>query len=124
MAKVRLHPFFEEFRGKIKGLVFRLSHNGKISAYMSPDMSGVKWSAAQIAHRERMAEASAYAKAAIADPQIRAVYEQISIQKKGNKRPYDMALSDYMNGNNLLGDKFEWDVEWWREMKRYRRRRK
>ena len=124
MAKVRLHPLFEELRGKIKGMVFRLSHNGKISAYMSPDMSGVTWSPAQIAHRERIAEASAYAKAAIADPQIRAIYVEISMQRKGNKRPYDMALGDYMNGNNLLGDKFKWDVEWWREMKQSRRRKK
>jgi hypothetical protein len=124
MAKVRLHPLFEEFRGKIRGLVFRLSHNGKISAYMSPDMSRVKWSAAQKAHRERFAEASAYARAAIADPQIRAIYEQMSMERKNNKRPYDMAVSDYCDGNNLLGDRFRWDVEWWRATKRYRKRKR
>lgn len=124
MAKVRLHPLFKELRGKIKGLVFRLSHNGKVSAYMSPDMSRVKWSAAQVAQRERMAEASAYAKAAIADPQIRAFYVQMSIERKGNERPYDMAVSDYCNGNNLLGDKFSWDLELWRETKRFRRRKR
>jgi len=38
-------------------------------------MSRVKWSAAQIVHRERMAKASAYAKIALADPQVRAIYE-------------------------------------------------
>ncbi len=57
MAKVRFHPLFEHLRGTIKGMVFRLSHNGKISAYLSPDMSQVGWSKAQDAHRERMAEA-------------------------------------------------------------------
>ena len=124
MARVRLHPLFEELRGKVKGIVFRLAHNGKISAYMSPDMSHVKWSPAQVAHRERMAEASAYARAAIADPQIRAIYEHMSVERKGNKRPYDMALSDYYNGNNLLGDKFHWDLELWRAQKRFRKRKR
>jgi hypothetical protein len=121
MAKVRLHPLFESFRGKIRGMVFRLSHNGKISAYMSPDMTSVKWSPAQVAHRERMAEASAYAKAATSDPKIRLIYEQMSLERKGNKRPYDMAVGDYMAGNNLLGDKFKWDVELWRDTKHLRK---
>jgi len=91
---------------------------------MSPDMSRVKWSPAQVAHRERMAEAIAYAKAAVADPQIRRIYEQMSIERKGNKRPCDMAVSDYFDGNNLLGDKFHWDIEWWRETKKYRKKKK
>jgi len=124
MAKVRFHPLLEQIRGKIDGLVFRSSHNGKVSVYGSPDMSRVKWSPAQETHRERLAEASAYAKAAIADPQIRPIYEQMSMERKGNKRPYDMAVSDYFHGNNLLGNKFKWDAKWWRETKRYRKRKK
>ena len=124
MAKVLFHPLLKQLRGKIDGLVFRLSHNGRISAYGSPDMSRVKWSPAQVAHRERIAEASAYAKAALANPQIRAIYEQMSMEMKGNKRPYDMALKHYYDGNNLLGKDFRWNVEWWREKKRHRKRRK
>jgi hypothetical protein len=124
MARVRLHPLFEEIRGRIKGLVFRLSHNGKLSAYMSPDMSRVKWSPAQVAHREHFAEATAYAKAAIADPQIRSIYVQRSMELKKNKRPYDMAMMDYFAGNNLLGDRFQWDAEIWRATQRFRRRKK
>ena len=124
MAKVQFHPLFEKLTGQIDGLVFRLSHNGKISAYVSPDMSGVKWSAAQQAQRERFAEASAYAKAAIADPHIRAIYEQMSMEKKGNKRPYDMALSDYSHGNNLLGEKFQWNAKWWKARQRFKKRKK
>lgn len=30
---------------------------------------------------------------------------------------HDMALSDYCAGNNLLGDRFHWDVERWRARK-------
>lgn len=124
MAKAQLHPLFEGLRGRLKSLVFRTSHNGKISVYIKPDMSRVKWSPAQVAQRERFAEASAYARAAIADPQVRAVYERMSMEVKNNKRPYDMALSDYCKGNNLLGDRFRWDVEWWRSQKKFRRRKR
>jgi hypothetical protein len=124
MAKVRLHPFLEELRGKIKGLVFRRSHSGKTSVYMDPDMSRVKWSAAQVAHRERFAEARAYAKAALAVPEIRTIYVLRSLELKNNNRPHDMATSDYLNGNNLLGDKFSWDVEHWRDMQKYKKRKK
>ena len=124
MAKVRLHPLFEQLRGQIRGLVFRLSHNGKISAYMKPDMSRVKWSPAQHEQRARMAEASAYGVAATADPELRAHYVQVSMEKKGNKRPYDMAVSDYLNGINLLGDRFRWNREWWEAKIQSRRRKK
>jgi hypothetical protein len=124
MAKVKLHPLFAGLRGKLQGLVFRMSHNGQISLYVRPDMSHVKWSPAQIAQRERFAEASAYAKAAIADAEVRAVYERMSMEKKNNKRPYDMALSDYSKGNNLLGDAFHWNVDSWRAEQQYRKRKR
>lgn len=124
MAKVRLHPLFEQLRGKIRGLVFRRSHNGQTSVYMDPDMSQVQWSAAQIAHREHFAAARAYAKAAMAVPELRTHYVLRSIELKNNNRPHDMAMSDYLNGSNLLGDAFEWDVEHWRDMQKYKKRRK
>lgn len=76
-----------------------------------------------MAQRERMAEASAYARAATADPQIRPFYEMMSMEVKGNNRPYDMAVKHYFSGYNLLGDKFHWDSELWREKMRYRRRK-
>jgi hypothetical protein len=82
MANVSLHPLFEQLRGKIKGLVFRLSYNGKISVYMDPDMSQVKWSAAQMAQREHFAAASAYAKAALKVPELRTIYVLRSLELK------------------------------------------
>lgn len=124
MARAELHPLLKALKGKIDGLVFRLSHNGKISAYPSPDMSRVRWSPAQHEQRARMAEASAYAKEATDDPQLHAYYTQISIERKGNKRPYDMAVSDYLKGINLLGDKFRWNREWWEAEIRSRKRKK
>ncbi len=125
MAKAQFHPLLKWLRGAMKGIVFRVSHNGKTSAYMRPDMSRVKWSPAQVAQRERLAEASAYGTKAIRDPELRAYYVQMAVREKKNKnRPYDMAIKHYCDGNNLLGDKFSWDVEWWREMKKYRKKRK
>jgi hypothetical protein len=34
--------------------------------------------------------------------EIRSVYEQMAAEKKSNKRPFDMAVSDYFAGNDLL----------------------
>ncbi len=130
MAKVRLHPLFKYIRGSLKGMVFRLSHNGKLSAYMSPNMSRVEWSRSQDDHRERMAEAFAYASQATQDPEIREVYVQMALkQKKNANRPYDMAVSDYYHTrNNLLGSRFYWSADLWRanyeDRKRKRMRKK
>ncbi len=106
-------------------MVFRRSHSGGISAYGTPDMSGVKWSQDQVTHRERMAEAYAYASAAVKDPEVREIYVKMARKIKKNNRPYTMAVSDYFhNQNNLLGDKFHWDVEVWRAKKKYQKKKK
>ena len=61
---------------------------------------------AQQAHRERFKEAVAYAQCVLADPGIRPIYEQMAAQKKKNNRPFDMAVSDYFQGNDLLLKRF------------------
>jgi hypothetical protein len=65
-------------------------------------MSRVKWSSPQKAHRERFRQAVLYAKAAMKNLEVRSVYEQMAAEKKNNKRPFDMAVSDYFAGNNLF----------------------
>jgi hypothetical protein len=107
--KILLHPMFRRIRGKI---VYRLSHNGELSAYPVPDMTGVEWSRAQQAQRQRMARATAYAKPAIRYPEIRQVYVEMAKQRKKNqRRPFDMAVSDYCQGNDLLWNKLLGDRE-------------
>ena len=64
------------------------------------DMSKVKWTKAQKEHRKRFKAAVAYAKAAMAEPAVRAKYEKTA--KKARKRPFDMAVSDYFKGKDLL----------------------
>ena len=100
MAKVILNPFIQDIRGKLGGYVFRHTPAGEMTIIKRADMSGVKWSKAQKANRQRFKEAVAYAQAALADPQIRKVYEKAAA--KQGKRPYDLAKSDYLKGKNLL----------------------
>lgn len=52
---------------------------------------------------ERFKGATEYAKAAMADPDVRAVYEDMAARER--KGPYAMAFSDYLNGNDLLAKK-------------------
>jgi hypothetical protein len=102
MAKAQLNPVFELFTGKIGNLVFRRAHTGKLSVMYRSARSRVKWSPAQKAQRERFREAVIYAKAAMNDPEVRPVYEQMAAEKKNNRRPFDMAVSDYFKGRDLL----------------------
>ncbi|HLO13597.1 MAG TPA: hypothetical protein VK206_02135 [Anaerolineales bacterium] len=107
MAKVSFDPIIKWFAGSIGKLVYRRSHNGKVSVYPTPDMSAVKWSQAQKDQRQRMREASKYASAAVADPDIRPIYVQMAMDHNKNPgRPFDMAVSDYYHhGNDLLWKK-------------------
>ena len=112
IPKILLHPMFQWIRGKMGNIVYRLSHNGEVSAYPTPDMSGIEWSPAQKAQRHNFAKASAYAKLAIRDPEIRQFYVEMAKQRKKNKRrPFDMAVSDYCQGNDPLWKKFMGDQQ-------------
>lgn len=88
MPKVRLHGPIEEIRGTLYDVVFKRAPNGEMIVSKRLDMSKVKWSKAQKAQRRRIGEASTAVKAALADPKVRA---------------RDLAMSDYLNGKDLLG---------------------
>ena len=109
MAKVTLQPgikgneLIKGIRGKVGNVVFRQFPNGDIIISKAPDMSAVTWSPAQQDHRQRFKAAIAYARAAIADPDARAIYEKRAAE--GNGRPFQLAVSDYFKGNDLLSEK-------------------
>jgi hypothetical protein len=103
MTRARLHPLVEELHGTMYDVVFKKSPRGNLIITKRPNMSKVKWSKAQKAHRERFKQATEYAKAAMADPEVRVVYENMAANE--HKRPYAMALSDYFKGNDLLAKK-------------------
>jgi hypothetical protein len=103
MAEASFDSVIKWFKGRIGELVFRRSHNGKVSVYPEPDMSRVEWSQAQKDHRQYMSEAWKYASAAIADPEIRQVYVQKAVEWGMNpKRPFDAAVKDYTHGGEDL----------------------
>jgi hypothetical protein len=60
-----------------------------------PDMSTVKWSKARKAQRERLKQANKYAWAAMADPDVWAVYEKMAA--KEHRVPY--RVGDRLNGS-------------------------
>jgi hypothetical protein len=103
---------FRWLRGKMGNIVYRLSHNGEVSAYPAPDMSRVIWSPAQKAQRQTIARATAYAKVAIRYPDLRQFYVEMAKQRKNNpRRPFDMAVSDHCQGNDLLWQRLYGDRE-------------
>ena len=103
MAKVTLSPMVKDIRGKLGDYVLRRTHTGELILSKVPDMSKVKWSKAQKAHRQRFKKAVTYAKAALSEPKVRVVYEKMAAKRQ--KRPFDMAVSDYFKGNDLLSKK-------------------
>jgi hypothetical protein len=63
-------------------------------------VSRVKWSEAQKEQRERFRQAIAYAHQAMANPDVRAHYEEVG--KKAGRQPFRVAVSDFYEGKNLL----------------------
>jgi len=98
-----LKPSFEHFKGTLYELVFKLSPQAKPIVTKCPDMTNVEWSEAQTAQRRRFKQANEYAKAAMAEPDVRANYEELAAI--AHKHPYRIAFSDYFQGKDLLAQK-------------------
>ena len=95
MPKVKLAPFLEQVYGTFgKEVAFRRTPKGKTSIIKRADMSKVQWSPAQVAQRQRMKEAIAYAQAVLADPERKKIYAKRG--KRKHRRAYDKALSEYL----------------------------
>jgi hypothetical protein len=101
VPKANLHPLYADIQGTLfEDLVLKRSPSGKIIVSKKPDMSKVKKSQAQLENQERFKQASDYARAAKADPQVWAHYQEQAQRLK--KRPRDLAMSDYYKGKNVL----------------------
>ena len=94
---------FRELRGKLGDVVFRRGRNGKTTVTKIPNMTEVTWSEAQKAHRQKFKKAVAYAKSAMAAPEVWAVYQELAARKR--KRAWEVAMEDYFQGNDLLSKK-------------------
>jgi len=109
MAIVKLDPLFKDIHGKIGDLVFRRGPNGKTIVSRAPRQSRLKSQKAQKARKARneqqkklMQAAHDYAHTAMADPEMKAGYEQKAKKKK--KSAYHLALSEYLQGQRKLGE--------------------
>ena len=100
MTKAKLHPLFNEISGTLGGFVFKISKKGEAIIAQRPRKSKTGFSEAQKRQQQRFKEAAAYARAVLADPNIRAHYEEQALRLK--KQPYPLAVSDYFKGINLL----------------------
>lgn len=100
MAKIKLNFPFTHISGTVGDMVFRRSKDGHVIVARRPRKSTTERSAAQKAHQQRFAQAVAYAKAAMADPQLRGVYEEMAARQ--GKTPFAMACSDYFKGKSRL----------------------
>ena len=100
MAKIKLDPMFAGISGTLGDLVFKRSKNGETIVSRRPVKSNAEPSPAQKAQRERFKLASAYARAAMADPAVRAVYEERAANEK--QGAFALARKAYFDGKVLL----------------------
>jgi L-aminopeptidase/D-esterase-like protein len=103
LVQITLSTLIKRIHGKMGDVVFCMASNGETPIAKPFDMSKVKSSEAQKAHRQLFKLAVAYAKAAMAEPKVRAVYERMAAKK--HKRPFAIAISDYFKGKDLLSKK-------------------
>ena len=103
MAKIKLDPLFAGISGTIGDLVFKRSRNGVTIVARRPTKSNAEPSPAQKAQRERFKLANVYAKAALADPYLRAIYEKRAA--KEGQGAFALARMDYLDGKDLLSNK-------------------
>jgi hypothetical protein len=107
MAIVKLGPLLQEAHGKIGDLVFRRGPNGQTIVSRVPQKKKKKSKKAQKAEKARNArqrqmlyEAHDYARAAMADPEMREHYEREAKRKR--KKPYSLAFSNYFKVQRKL----------------------
>ncbi len=102
MAKVKLNPFIQEVHGKLGDVIFRRTPSGGMIVYKAPEKSRGNTRAAQKYQQHYMHQAHAYAREAMADPEMRAHYEQLGAKK--GKDAYHMALSNYFKVRKQMGE--------------------
>ena len=109
MAIVKLGPLLQEVHGKIGDLVFRRGPNGQTIVSKVPQKKKKKSKKAQKAEKERRArqrqlmyEAHDYARAAMANPEMREHYEQQARRKR--KQAYSLAFASFFEVHRKLGE--------------------
>jgi hypothetical protein len=98
MSKVRLNPILEGMRGKVGDLVFK-RFEGQTIVSRRPQQVHQPNSPAQLAAREKFRQAAAYAKAAFANPAIRALYAPKA--KAKNLSTFALMIADFFKAPTI-----------------------
>jgi hypothetical protein len=83
MPKATLNTALIALRGRIDGFVYKQYHYGTVVTRV-PDMTKVKPSKAQLAHRQRMREAAQFHRQVLKDPALLKKYQRIARQSRIN----------------------------------------
>jgi hypothetical protein len=86
MAKVKLNTALVALSGTLGGLVYKHYANDKRGMVVSrrPDMSKVKPSGAQLAHRQRMRDAAEFHRRVLQDPVLLKKYQRLARRQRIN----------------------------------------
>ncbi len=94
MASTTFNGFLDRVRGRFGNIVFK-KQAGVTFISRPPALSTAAPTAAQLAVRERFRLAAAYARDALHDPVLRALYEQRAQDRQ--KPVFSVAVGDYFN---------------------------
>ena len=98
MAKVKLNPILEQISGQVGDLVFK-RYGDEVVVARKPDLEGLEPSEAQLAQRERFREAAFYGKMVMADPETKAIYEEVA-RAKGQPL-FSLLVADFFNAPSV-----------------------
>lgn len=94
MARTKLNPVFNTFRGKIGDLVFKRFGSSTIVA-RTPDVTGRVFTPTQLEAQDRFRQAVQYGKLVMADPQAKALYEAAA---ESREQPlFSLMVADFIN---------------------------
>jgi hypothetical protein len=95
MAKMKLDPLFLELSGTMGNFVYRRSRRGEVVVARRPLKSRTEPSEAQKAHRERFSQAVAYARYALKNEELSALYEIVGMEKQISA--FNAAVTDFLH---------------------------
>ncbi|MBI5648830.1 MAG: hypothetical protein HZC40_00025 [Chloroflexi bacterium] len=98
MAHVKMNPIIEQVRGKIGDLVFK-RYGDEVIIARKPDLEGREPTEAQAAQREQFRQAALYGKTVMADPDAKAIYEDVA-ETRGIP-VFSVTIADFFNGPSV-----------------------
>lgn len=98
MARIKGNKLTEGLSGKLGGILVFQKNN---IARTRPDTSKITWSEAQMQHRRRFEQARQFARAVIANPELKAIYQAKAKEGIG---AYQVALSAYFRHPEVRRD--------------------